>query len=56
MAAGKGHLDICKLICQEIDNKNPESGSNKTPLQIAASKNHWKVVYFLISANNLHVN
>jgi hypothetical protein len=56
MAAGKGNLDICKLICHEIDNKNPENGINRTPLQIAASRNHWKVVYFLISVNNLHVD
>ena len=32
MAAEKGHLDKCKLVCQEIGNENPEDNFNKTPL------------------------
>ena len=56
MAAEKGHLDRCKLVCQEIGNENPEDNFFKTPLLVASIKNHWQVVSFLIAANNVDVN
>ena len=30
MAAEKGHLDRCKLVCQEIGNENLEDDSKKS--------------------------
>ena len=42
LAAVSGHSNICKLIMNDIDDKNPqtESSSKITPLHIAATNNH----------------
>jgi ankyrin repeat protein len=56
MAAEKGHLDSCKLVCQEIGYENLEDDSKKTPLQVASIKNHLQVVSFLIDVNNFDMN
>ena len=34
MAAEKGHLDSCKLICQEIGNGNLEDDSKKNSIAL----------------------
>ena len=35
-AAGCGHLEVCKLILQHVQNKNPEARNGRTPLHSAA--------------------
>ena len=55
IAAEKGHLDVCKLLFKNMDEKNPQNSDGKTPLQIAAENNHWKIVHYLIRANKLHI-
>ena len=53
-AAGNGQLDVCKFLCTNLQEKNPKDENGRTPLNIACSKEHWKVVHFLIVENNLH--
>ena len=53
-AAEHGQLDVCKFFCSNLQEKNPEDKKGRTPLNIACSKEHWKVVHFLIVENNLH--
>ena len=36
LAAAGGHLEICKLILQHVQNKNPEARNGWTPLHSAA--------------------
>ena len=52
-AALNGHLDVCELICNNVQNKNPEDDEGKTPLQIAHEKRDWKLLHFLLTANEL---
>ena len=43
-ACQEGHLDICKFIIQNLDNKNPKDNGGTTPLYIAAEYGHLKYV------------
>jgi ankyrin repeat protein len=36
LAASHGHLKVCKLILQHVQNKNPEARNGWTPLHSAA--------------------
>ena len=36
LAAGCGHLEVCKLILQHVQNKNPKAHNGTTPLHSAA--------------------
>ena len=36
LAAGCGQLEVCKLILQHVQNKNPEASNGWTPLHSAA--------------------
>ena len=39
-AARNGHLSVCQLIVENVDDKNPKNSSGRTPLDLATSKNH----------------
>ena len=61
-AAKYGHLEICKLICSSIQDKNPVDNRGRTPLDIAIASSvknnlkqevakyekNLKVIHFLI--------
>ena len=49
-AAEKGHLEICKLIAENVDFKNPSDLRGNTPLHLAATKGHLEVCKFLIES------
>ena len=55
IAAKKGHLEVCKLLFKNMEEKNPLDSNGKTPLHLASENNHWKVVHYLIIANKLHI-
>ena len=46
-AAEHGHLDVCKLILQNIQEKNPPA-DNGTPLHLAARRGHLKICRLFI--------
>ena len=52
MAAEKGYLDICRFILQNVGDKNPQNSLGKTPLNLAAEKNHIDVCILIC----LHLN
>ena len=54
VAAEHGQLEVCKYLCSNLQEKNPKDDNGRTPLNNACSKEHWKVVHFLIVENNLH--
>ena len=53
LAAEKGQLDVCKFLCSKLQDKNPKCNGEKTPMDLAYSNKHWKIVRFLIDENNL---
>ena len=46
-AAFEGHLEICKLIVSEVDNKNPLDNQGRTPLHFAAMHGHSEIYKFI---------
>ena len=42
-AAGKGQFEICKLIIENVLQKNPPDMNGKTPLHCAASSGHLEI-------------
>ena len=53
LAAKKGQLDVCKFLCSKLQDKNPKCNGEKTPMDLAYSNKHWKIVRFLMDENNL---
>ena len=49
-AAEKGHFDICKLILQNVDNKNPRNQFGRTPLSDAEKNGHEEICNLIKSA------
>ena len=49
LAAKFGHLEICKLILNNVDKKEPTLMMGKTPLMIAAEHRQFKVCAFIAS-------
>ena len=47
IAAG-GHLDMCKLIIENINDKNPANQDGLTPLHVAATCGHLDVFKLII--------
>ena len=52
MAAFKGYFEICKLILENVDDKNPSRNDGTTPLYMAAQFGHYKISAFFKSRNN----
>ena len=52
MAAGKGHLEVCCLIMENLQNKNPVNGNGDTPLHRAASGGHTDVCRLILGEVN----
>ena len=42
-AAKLGHIDICKIIVENIENKHPKDKMGNTPLMLAAENGHLEV-------------
>ena len=47
-AAGYGHLQVCKLIIENIEDKNPKNNLGDTPLHLAAKSGHFEVCKLII--------
>ena len=47
-AAINGHLEICRLIIDAVEDKNPSNGNGKTPLHWAAENGHAEVVKLML--------
>ena len=43
MSQTKGHFQICKLIIDNVEDKNPANDNGKTPLYTAAFNGHLDV-------------
>ena len=48
LAAKFGHLEICKLILEEVEEKSPVDDYGCTPFQLAAKNGHFAVCKFII--------
>ena len=46
-AAIEGHLEICKLIVSEVDDKNPLDNRGRTPLHLAAMHGRSEIYKFI---------
>ena len=46
-AAIEGHLEICKLIVSEVNDKNPLDNQGRTPLHLAAMQGHFEIYKFI---------
>ena len=49
VAAQKGYLNVCKLIAENVQEKNPEDCFGVTPLQLAAKNGHSSLVTYFHS-------
>ena len=50
MAAKNGHLEICRLILANVNDKNPVNHDGETPSQLAAYHGHLPVMELIKSA------
>ena len=50
MAASKGHFDICKLIIDNVDNKNLASNNGSTSLQEATQNGQLEICKLIIDS------
>ena len=48
IAAHSGHSEICKVIIQSEDNKNPANNDERTPLHIAIRRGHLDICSMII--------
>ena len=49
VAAGVGHFEICKLIIDNIENKNPKSNiGGRTPFHCAAENGDPRICQYII--------
>ena len=47
---GNGHLSICQLIVDNVDDKNPKSNDGLTPLHCAAAYGHLSVCQLIFES------
>ena len=47
LAAHGGHLEICKLICQDNIDKNPLNENGQSPIDVANASGNMEIVSFL---------
>ena len=45
----KGHLEICKLIIENVEDKNPGDKLGWTPLHLAAKNGHLEICKLIIA-------
>mgnify|MGYP002049416097 CR=1 FL=1 len=45
----KGHLEICRAIMDNLDDKNPRNNDGATPLYLAANCGHLKICQLIIA-------
>ena len=50
LAAENGHLEVCKLIIDKVNDKNPENEDGQTPLHEAAKGGHLEVCRLLMKS------
>ena len=48
-AANNGHLDICRLIIENVDNNHPVDNQERTPKNLADQGHHFAVSQFFDS-------
>ena len=54
-AAGEGRIDICRLIIQKAENKNPsEWHQGFTPMHAAAKEGHWRICQLILDSTARH--
>ena len=59
IAASNGHLEICQIILEEVDDKNPLTDDGFSPLYLAANNGHLEVFKFIfekVSMKNSKTN
>ena len=49
-AAHQGHLEVCRLIMEACQDKNPAADDGSTPLHVAAHQGHLEVCSLIIDA------
>ena len=49
IAAGYGYFNVCKLIAENVQEKNPQDSYGETPLQIAEENGHSSVIEYFQS-------
>ena len=47
-AANNGHFEICKLIVENVEDKNPAYNSGYTPVDIAAKNGHFDICILIL--------
>ena len=47
-----GQMEICKLLCKYVPNKNILDSDGKTPIDLAVSVRKWNIVSFLKNSRN----
>ena len=52
LASKMGQLEICKLLCKYMPDKNTLDSDGKTPLDLAVSVRKWNIVSFLKNSKN----
>ena len=53
MAAQKGHLEVCKMIMECLEDKNPIDRLGETPLHFAAKNGHFDTCKLFIANENV---
>ena len=55
IAARNGHLKICKIILEGVDDKNPVTNDGLTPLDLAATNKHLEVFKFILEKMSVKI-
>ena len=55
-AALQGHLNVCKLILENVIVKNPSNDKGETPLSIATRRGHKDIFKLFAKRKSLDVN
>jgi len=54
--AWQGHLEVCRLIIENVQDKNPADEHKKTPLHFAVEEGHEKICRLIIeNCQNLKI-
>ena len=47
-SAANGHLEVCRLFMDTVEDKNPEDLCDRTPLHLAAKSEHLEVCHLFL--------